>query len=75
VIVNKIKSYVTFYLDFPNGTFKKLFQEEIDKLQNLGITFSFRESRHDDMPEACINGYCVAGIADIKHELNSLITS
>jgi len=73
--MDKIESKVTFYLDFPNGTFRGLFQEEINKLQNLGINFSFRESRDDKMPEACINGYCVAGVTDIKHELKSLTPS
>ena len=66
---------VAFYVHTQNDTFLELFKDEIKSLEQQKIPISYHNSRFDDLPEVCINGYCVAGVSDIKHELNSLISA
>lgn len=66
---------VVFYFDVQESKFSDSMKIDLDKFTEKNIEFAFREPRDLELPEVCINGYCVAGVKDINHALNSLISS
>jgi len=65
---------VTFYLSDEHRGLHEL-KEEFKKLEAREIIFKIQEQHHIPLPEMCVNGYCVAGVNDIKLQVKTLLSS
>lgn len=66
---------ITFFLSEVHHDIPKLLEKEINSLQKHDNTnLLFQEKEDLVLPEVCINGYCVAGLDDIKYQLQSLLS-
>lgn len=68
------RTSITFYLSEEHQILKEL-MDEFEKLEKNEINFKIQEQHHIPLPEMCVNGYCVAGVNDIKLEVQTLISS
>lgn len=65
---------VVFYLDEKNVEIFETFKYEIESLRKKNVLVTHHQRFEQKLPEVCINGYCVAGVDDIRYELKSLLS-
>jgi len=70
----EIRFFARDEAEFRKLEFRKLMEKQIYALDVLGIPYRFMDVGHrDEMPEARVNGYMVAGLSDIGAYLDNTV--